>query len=237
VGSQGLRDFIPGRIKSAEYLANQIAKRPEVFTKAKACIPALPALGERAPQLISRLKVLYSSATEPRVTVVIGAANSGGTTSLEVGVILGLEVTCENRSHSTLPLDDRLTAILAHELIHTQQHNNWADAVLSASLTEGIADFLGELISGHTINEHLSEWTKGKESDIETRFRADMDKPDLSQWLYNGLGSAESPGDLGYWVGYRIAKSFYDRAPDKRIAITKLLEESDPKVLLRESGW
>ena len=59
-----------------------------------------------------------------------------------------------------------------------------------------------------------------------------MDKSDLSHWLYNGPGS-----DLGYWVGYRIAKSFYDRTPNKRSAVARLLEESDPKVLLRESGW
>jgi uncharacterized protein YjaZ len=92
-------------------------------------------------------------------------------------------------------------------------------------------------MSGHTANEQLQAWTKGREKEIEARFRADMDKSDLSGWLYNGMGSAEKPGDLGYWVGYRIAKAFYNRRPDKRIAVARLLEEPDPKVLLRESGW
>lgn len=236
-GSRGLRDFIPGRIGSAENLASLIARRPHIFTNARECIAALPAVEERTPQLIYRLKTLYPSATTPSVTIVIGAANAGGTATPDAGVIVSLEVTCQNRSHNTLPLDERLVAILAHEIVHTQQRNNWADTVLAASLTEGIADFLGERMSGHTVNDHLSAWTKGKEGAIKARFLADMDKADLSQWLYNGLGSAENPGDLGYWVGYRIATLFYERAPDKRLAIARLLEESDPQVLLRESGW
>lgn len=237
VGSKGLHDFIPAGILSAENLANQVANHPEVFARARSCTSAFPAMEERTPQLIGRIKAIYAPATNPRVTIVIGARNSGGTTSPEVGVILGLETTCENRTHSELPPDVRLTTILAHELIHTQQRGFAGATVLAESLTEGVAEFIGELVSGHTVNGHLMAWTKGKEAEIETQFRADTDKTDLSAWLYNNVGTPQQPGDLGYWVGYRIAKSFYDRAPDKRVAIARLLEETDAKALLRDSGW
>jgi hypothetical protein len=40
-----------------------------------------------------------------------------------------------------------------------------------------------------------------------------------------------------FGVGYRIAKSLHDRAPDKRAAIARPLEGSDARALLRESGW
>jgi uncharacterized protein YjaZ len=93
------------------------------------------------------------------------------------------------------------------------------------------------LTSGHIVNEHLQVRAKGKEAEIETRFRADVDKTDLSNWIYNGIGTMDKPGDLGYWIGYRIAKSFYDRTPDKSVAIARLLEETGAKALLRDSGW
>jgi hypothetical protein len=49
------------------------------------------------------------------------------------------------RTHSELSLEARLTNILAHELIHTQQRGFTGDTVLAASLTEGVAEFLAEL--------------------------------------------------------------------------------------------
>jgi uncharacterized protein YjaZ len=73
--------------------------------------------------------------------------------------------------------------------------------------------------------------TKGREKEIETRFAADVDKTDVSDWLFNG--TQEKPGDLGYWVGYRIVKSYYQRASDKRQALRAILEMTD----LAVSGW
>lgn len=236
-GSDGLRDFVPYRIVSGENLEKRIAKFPDVYANARACMAGLPGVQQQAPQLIKRLKALYPAATSPRVTVVIGATNSGGTTSAETGIILGLEVNCEDRSKSGLPLDQRLKNMLSHELIHTQQRGFVGDTVLSASLNEGVAEFLSELTSGQILNVHLPVWTKGKEAALKARFKADVDNVDLTQWLYNGMGTPDQPGDLGYWMGYLIAKSFYEKASDKPAAIARLLEETDAKALLRDSGW
>jgi hypothetical protein len=235
-GSAGLRDFIPYRILSADSLAQQIARTPAVYENARSCRPALATLAQRVPQLIARLKQLYPATSNPRATIVIGRDNSGGTVG-DAGVILGLEVVCENRTHSEYPVADRLTYILAHELVHTQQRGYAGNTVLAISLNEGIADFIGELASGHPLNVQLHEWTKGHEADIAARFRADMDHTDASAWLYNGMGTPEHPGDLGYWVGYRIARAYYDRMPDKPAAIRRLLEETDAHAMLRDSGW
>lgn len=57
----------------------------------------------------------------------------------------------------------------------------------------------------------------------------------MSNWLFNG--TPEKPGDLGYWVGYRIAKTYYQRASDKRQAFREILEMTDPKAFLAKSGW
>ncbi len=35
-----------------------------------------------------------------------------------------------------------------------------------------------------------------------------MHKTDLKDWIYNGTGTPEAPGDLGYWFGYLIATAY-----------------------------
>jgi uncharacterized protein YjaZ len=106
--------------------------------------------------------------------------------------------------------------------------------VLEASLIEGAADFVGELISGGIAYSYSAQ-TQGREKEIETAFVSDEDKTDTSKWLYNS--TMEKQGDLGYWVGYRVVKSYYQRAADKREAIRQILQMSDPKAFVEKSGW
>ena len=66
-------------------------------------------------------------------------------------------------------------------------------------------------------------------------FLADEDKTDLSGWLTNG--TPEKPDDLGYWVGYRIVKSYDQHAANRRRALREVLERTDPQALLARSSW
>jgi uncharacterized protein YjaZ len=109
--------------------------------------------------------------------------------------------------------------------------------VLQASLAEGGAEFIAELISGEVSNSHVAALAKGRELEIETAFVPDEDKTDLSKWLYNHPGTAEWPPDLGYWVGYRITKAYYQHAADKRQALREIFGMTDPKAFLARSGW
>lgn len=235
-GSPGVQGFIPHRIVSADNLASRIARQPAIYEKARGCLPALATLQQRVPALIDRLKGLYPKTRQPQVSIVIGAGNSGGTVAPD-GVIIGLEVACQDRAGSPLSLDERLVALVAHELVHTQQRGFADGSLLAASLNEGIGEFVGELLSGHLHNEHLRSWTEGRQAVLDARFRAAMHKRDLSDWIYNGTGTPDAPGDLGYWQGYRIAKAYYERSADKAAAIARLLEETDAQALLRDSGW
>jgi uncharacterized protein YjaZ len=80
----------------------------------------------------------------------------------------------------------------------------------------------------------MAPWRRSL-SRIQTAFVADEDKTDLSAWLNNG--TPEKPGDLGYWVGYRIVKSYYQHAPDKGVAFREILQMTDPHAFLAKSGW
>ena len=78
----------------------------------------------------------------------------------------------------------------------------------------------------------------GRETEIESAFLADIHRPATgSAWVYNGEGTAERPGDLGYWVGYRIAKAYYLGARDKSAALRDILTFADPDRILSASGW
>jgi hypothetical protein len=52
-----------------------------------------------------------------------------------------------------------------------------------------------------------------------------MFNADYSQWIYNGT-TAKEMGDLGYFMGYTICKSYYDHAADKDKAIKDIIELS-----------
>jgi uncharacterized protein YjaZ len=136
-------------------------------------------------------------------------------------------------------VEDRFVHVIAHEYIHVQQSKSLTDdehpTVLKLSVGEGAAEFMGEMISGAVANPGIWAEAKGHETEIETAFVLDEDNTDLSKWVFNG--TLDKPGDLGYWVGYRIVKSYYQQAADKHQAIRDIVEMTDPKAFLAKSGW
>jgi uncharacterized protein YjaZ len=110
--------------------------------------------------------------------------------------------------------------------------------VLQDALIEGSAEFITELTSGEAAEvpyANFARRTRGHEVEIEQAFLADQNDTGLSQWLDNS--TLATPGDLGYWVGYRIVKSYYEHASDKRLAVRNIIRMNDPKAFLAASGW
>jgi hypothetical protein len=241
-GSDGLRQFIPQRIVSAEKLAEAIRKHPETYERTRTCAAELPDVRQRVAASLKKLGEIYPAAKFPPVTMVIGRGNSGGTTGA-AGVLIGVETACQ-ADWMQADVGDRLVHLIAHEYAHVQQamverieNPSGTLTVLQASMVEGTAELIAELTSGSISNAHLQRYAAGRELEIERAFLADSNKTDLSAWLYNGPGTPERPGDLGYWVGYRIAKQFYERSPDKLAAVAELLEMEDPEAVVKRSGW
>lgn len=242
-GSDGLRQFIPGRIISAEKLAEAISKRRDVYEQARSCAAKLPDVRSRLAGTLSRLVDLYPEAKLPPITLLIGRGATGGTTG-KSGVLIGVETLCL-ANWLQADLGDRFVHLIAHEYAHVQQPyveqiddpSDGKHTVMQISLGEGIAELLAELTSGSIANAQLQRFARGRELEIEREFLAEMKQTDFSRWLYNGAGTETRPGDLGYWVGYRIARQYYDRAADKRAAIRELLTMQEPQVILDRSGW
>lgn len=241
-GSEALHQFVVARIDSAAKLGDAIAKRPGDFAQARACLPALAKTKARLAIVYQRYEQAYPSAAFPPVTFVIGRDSTGGTTTRD-GILIGLEFMCHVDIMGA-DVGDRFTHIVAHELAHVQQPAAQVDpppgaTLLFQSLIEGGAEFMAELASGDVSYVHLRTWTRGKECAIEQAFRKDAMGSDTSRWLYTGFGTPGQPGDLGYWVGYRIVKAYYDNATDKRQAVWDLLhvDNDNAPAFLERSGW
>jgi hypothetical protein len=237
-GSNGLHQLAKLRNVSGTAIAKTLAEHPEVYSDAKRCMAVLPPARQRLQIALQELGRLYPEARFPPVTIAIGRGKPVGVGSPVSGLQIGLEALC--RSDWLNPdVEDRFVHVIAHEYAHVQQVAALVDdehpTVLEGSLVEGAAEFTAELISGSVSSSYLTGLTKGREKEIETSFVSDMDKTDLSKWLYNS--TPKKPGDLGYWVGYRIVKSYYQRAADKRRALREILEMTDPKAFLAKSGW
>ncbi|HEX3766560.1 MAG TPA: DUF2268 domain-containing putative Zn-dependent protease, partial [Kofleriaceae bacterium] len=240
-GSDGLRRFAALRKVSGQAIAAALEARPQIYADARRCLAVLPAVKRRLTAALARLVELYPEArVVAPVTVVVGRGKPVGMTDA-AGVAIGLEAICA-ADFAEPDLEDRFVHTIAHEYGHIQQPR--ADetdvrgaTVLFASLIEGGAEFVAELISGGVGAHHLAALTRGREAAIEAGFVEDEHMTDLSGWLYNGLGTPERPGDLGYWVGYRIAKAYYEHAADKHQALRDLFEMKDPDAFLARSGW
>lgn len=242
-GSPSLHEFAKLRNVTGARIAAQIAAHPEIYVGARRCLAVLPEVKQRLTAAFAKLAALYPEAKFPPVTIVVGRGKPVGITNPS-GVTIGLEALCA-ADFMDPNLADRFVHTIAHEYGHIQQPDalqalNPGDpgaTVLRMSLMEGTGEFIAELISGGVGEYQHKAWTHGKERPIETAFVRDEDKTDLSAWMYNGPGTPDQPGDLGYWVGYRIVKAYYAHARDKHQALKDIFDLKDPKRLVAESGW
>lgn len=237
-GSPGLHHFARARRITGERIAQALAERPQIYVDARRCMAVLPRARQRLAVDLGRLATLYPAARLPPVTIAVGRGRPVAIGSPADGVQVGLEALCAT-NYLNPDVEERFVHVIAHEYVHVQQSPALADdehpTVLERSLVEGAAEFVGELISGEVAYSNFRNATRGREKEIETAFVADEDNTDMSQWIDNA--TPEDPGDLGYWVGYRIVKSYYQHVPDKRRALREIIQMTDPKAFLARSGW
>lgn len=227
-GSEGLKGFIKYRIESAKNLQKVAKKRKADYDKIRAASANAANYEDQIKQAYQSLKEWYPEAVFPPAYFVIGVFNSGGT-STDVGIIMGVEM---QQDMSNLPY------IVAHELIHyNQQHPNKDQTLLSQSIMEGSADFIGELISGKHINKDAQAYGNANEAMLCKEFVGIMNDDDYQGWLYGGKRKEGRPADLGYWIGYKISEAYFDKAKNKKQAVSEILNVQDFDAFLKTSGY
>jgi hypothetical protein len=250
-GSVGLKDFTALRWKDAKTLAAMIWPRRDYYRSIKWNTLAVAALEPEIRRIYRVLDTLYADAVYPDVYFAIGGMGTGGTTS-DHGLLIGTELFARAADspmnvltpweQSVVRASDILPAIVAHELTHYQQrgYRTAVSTLLGESIREGGADFVSELLTGRTINEHMRAYGDAHEREIWIDFRDEMNGSDHSRWLYNGgtiTATSDRPADLGYYVGYRITRAYYQRQADKRQALREIFTIRDFAEFLAASGY
>ncbi|MBX7174494.1 MAG: hypothetical protein K1X72_26205 [Pyrinomonadaceae bacterium] len=244
--SDGLKNFIGLRIGKAENLVKKIDAMPKYYASIRANTLRAAEMRGQMLESFQRLKSIYPNAVFPDVYFVIGRLSSGGTT-WSTGLLIGTEMCSlpKNADESEFtdwhkavlkPIDE-LPGIVSHELIHFQQKMPDKAKLLTQSLNEGSADFVGEMISKMNINSKSYIYGNANEKALWLEFKAEMNGSNFDKWLYNGSKITDRPADLGYFVGYKICEAYYKKAKDKKQAIADILNIQDDEEFLKESGY
>lgn len=246
-GSVGLKEFWRIRIESPCELVASISYAPDYYASLRSQTKKVDSYKPQMQKSFQRLKELYPEAVFPDVYFLIGKMNSGGTLT-DKGLFIGLEMFGKTDDRSLEKMSDwhkavlsnmeRIPYIVAHELIHYQQNYPTTDqTLLRRSISEGIADFVGELISGGQINPNLHKYGNPIEKDLWLEFKKEMNGTDSSNWLYQGNNAKDKPADLGYYIGYKIAESYYKNADDEKQAVKDILNIKDFQKFLQDSRY
>ena len=246
--SDGMEDYAGAKISSINYFIKHIQSHPKLYRTIRENTLKVDDHRKKIQQSFKNFKALYKDAKFPDVYFIIGAFTSGGTVS-DAGLLIGTNQMSDGDNVNTEELNFRekmlmnkskyLPHVVAHELIHFQQNGMKRDTItLGYAIKEGMADFLGELISGDTANRKIFDWTKGKEKQIWSDFKKDMYFDRYNNWIANsGSASKDSYPDLGYWIGYEICKSYYENFKNKKQAIYNMLHVQDYRKFLTDSKW
>jgi hypothetical protein len=249
-GTPGLTDFLRLRIGSAEELAATVKRHESFYRSIRSTTLRAEEFEDQIRATFFNLSRLLPEAIFPDVYFLIGKLTTAGTIERS-GILIGLEMFCFTAEtelqglsawhRAVLKAPEALPHIVAHELIHVQQfalgdHPAATASLLGLSVSLGIADFLGEMISGAHINQHVHDGARPREKILWRQFQQVMNQPTTDGWLYSS-SSDSRPADLGYFIGYRIAQAYYRRADKKVQVVCELLSIHDYDDFLDRSGY
>ena len=248
-GSENLQEYY--KIKTPNIggingFVRNIAMMPNFYESIRANTLQISAIKDTIRVIFRSLKNWYDPGVFPDATFVIGGWSSGGTVT-DYGSIMGVDMQSADETTPTnelnlwqqknLILFKEMKHVAAHELIHVQQNHMAGDTTLLChAIKEGMADFIGELISGKVANQRLHIWALGREKKIWEEFKKEMFLNRYSNWIANSnQETPDRPADLGYWIGYQICKSYFDEAINKKSAISEMLDIQDYRAFLIKS--
>ena len=248
--SRGMEDYMGLKVSSIRGFIKHHDERPVFYRAIRENTLKVDSLKPAIYSCFNKLKTLYPQAQYPDVYFIVGAFTSAGTVS-NAGLLIGIDQACRTddipvneltlwQKNNFNPLRN-LPGIISHELIHFEQDELLKmddTTTLFAVEVEGMADFLGEMISGKNINQRLHDWAKGKERRIWQAFTKDMYFDRYSNWIANSdQETPDNPADQGYWIGYQICQAYYRNATDKHQAIYDMLHFKNATAFLKASKW
>ncbi|WP_212001180.1 DUF2268 domain-containing putative Zn-dependent protease [Chitinophaga sp. HK235] len=232
-GTEGLKRFMELRRFDAAKLVEAIIKYPKFWRSIR---PNTLTIERNLPAIekhIKEFKVLYPELRAAKIFFTITAIRAAGTTKDSL-VLIGSEITMGNKSTDVSEFPDKrlynffqsqesdnIIPVVIHEYVHTQQKTE-AKILLGQAICEGACDFITELVLKEPLKNAYLRYGREHEAELKQQFKKEMMGEDFSNWLYNGA-TIKTMGDLGYFMGYTICKSYYQRAKNKSKAIKDII--------------
>lgn len=244
----GLGIFKEAAIGSSEEFAAKIDKYRLYYQSIRKNTLSIDSKIPEMRRSLRKLKKLYPQTLFPDVYIVMGSMGSGGR-SMNEGLFLGAEVNCADENSNFTNISPSFSKVLksltlsgmpslvVHELVHYQQkYTDTSKNVLSRAIVEGSADFICKLATGATANELLHKYGDRHERELWTQFSRDLYSQDIQKWFYYPATETR-PADLGYYIGFKITEAYYQKAKDKKKAISEILNIADFRSFLEKSGY
>lgn len=188
---------------------------------------------------INNFKELYPDYKPAKVYFEIGAFRTPGT-GIEGMLLIGAEMSMTDKKTVTSefpkeldyfknyiknePIKD-LAFLNVHEYVHTQQNAYYGYDLLSQAVFEGSAEFIAEIAMNQASIQPSIKYGKKNEERVKELFIKEMFSPFIYHWFQNNPEDNEfGVRDLGYFMGYAIVKSYYEKATDKKKAIKDMIE-------------
>lgn len=240
-GSAGLKEYINRHQLSAELMRDSIRAAPERYALLPGFLDNIASTEQMYRDLMQDFSKVLPNAMYPPTYLLVGA-NKGIGQASGVGQLITV----------TRPVDDRvkLQKIIVHELAHFQQamsmglqkysslystpHN-----LLGMCLREGGAEFVTSLVLGDITQTGSLEFIEKDEASLKSKFLEDMetDTQNREYWLNAWAVQKEYPKLLGYAMGYKINKAYYEQATDKKTALQDILRMDDAEAFVTASGY
>jgi len=212
--SPGLRAYVSRYNVTPATMAAAIARRPATYANLDRLADALLAQEPLLRSGFRGLLELFPGAAFAPIWFVAGHLGPGGMASPE-GAIIAAE--------RFVPEPEDVVPLVLHELTHFQQAMVQGVAtyrriygpgqtLLALALREGSAELIAELTTGRHINPAAERYGLEHERTLWQEFRDAMHDRETGEWMFVRPSNPARPPDLGYWIGYRIAKAYYERA-------------------------
>jgi hypothetical protein len=232
-GTAGLKYFMQLRNFDAGKLVESIQKYPKFWSSIRENTLKVPPVVPDIEKYVAAFKVLYPEMRTARIYFTISPAKAAGV-AIDSTALIGTEIAMGNRYTDVSEFPDKRLAnffkpretnnivpVAIHEYVHTQQSAE-GKVLLGQCIYEGACDFITELVLGEPLTHSYLNYGRKHHKQLKKEFKKEMFTEDFSNWLYNG-NKTTTMGDLGYYMGYAICKSYYKHAKDKKLAIKEII--------------
>ena len=112
-----------------------------------------------------------------------------------------------------------------------------SDNMLGMCLREGGAEFVTAQVLGNITQIVSLEYLEKHESRLKEQFLNDSKAQNKDFWFWPSLEHETYTKLLGYAIGYKISKQYYEEAPDKTVALMDILKMEGADTFLKSSHY